>query len=112
MTGSLIWRAISEYLLVHQDIKRFRGHKNVIAVMAIDRSHPEFARAVELYSDFKDPDWVFVTEDHPRGPVHDRLKCDDTEFCFVVINKEGDVVMKESAAVPPSVLISRFEAKT
>ena len=86
LLDSILWRGISESLLVFNDIKRFRGRKNVIAVMANDRNHPEFKKAVKTYGGLKRPDWVFVTEDHPRGAIHDRLGCGDEEFCFVVVN--------------------------
>ena len=105
LLGSLVWRGISESLLVLNDIKRFQGRKNVIAVMADDRNHPEFRKALKTYEGFKRADWVFVTEDHPRGALHDRLGCGDLEFCFAVVNKKGQVVQKASRALEMSEIV-------
>lgn len=94
--SSFLWRGISEYLLVKQDIKRFRGKKNVIAVMAIDRNHPEFKRAERYFARIgSEGDVAFVTEDHPDGPLHTRFQCDDQAFCFALVDKQGKVLAQE-----------------
>lgn len=72
--SSLIWRGISEFLLVQQDIDRFRGHKAVLAIMSCDRNHPEFRKAQQNFASLEEADdLVLVAEDHPNGPLHDRF---------------------------------------
>lgn len=93
--SSLLWRGISEWLLVNQDIERFRGRKAVLAVMATDRNHPEFKKAEQYFSDLKETDdLVLVAEDHPNGPLHDRFRCKPQEFCFALIDRNGNAVMR------------------
>ncbi|WP_141735745.1 hypothetical protein [Oligoflexus tunisiensis] len=93
--SSLVWRGISEWLVVHHDIDRFRGRKAVLAIMATDRNHPEFQKAKQNFADLKAADdLVLVAEDHPNGPLHDRFHCKPQEFCFALIDREGNAVMR------------------
>jgi hypothetical protein len=92
--SSLVWRGISEWLVAHHDIERFKGRKAVLAIMATDRNHPEFKKAKENFAELKDTDdLVLVTEDHPNGPLHDRFHCRAQEFCFALVDREGNAIM-------------------
>jgi len=105
--SSLIWRGISEKMLINQDIERFRGKKAVAAIMAIDRNHAEFKKAQKIFADLKDSDdLVLVTEDHPEGPLHERFHCQPQEFCFALVDKNGNDVMRGDHA-PDSLSIVR-----
>jgi hypothetical protein len=93
--SSLIWRGVSEWLLEQQDIDRFRGHKAVLAIMSTDRNHPEFKKAQDNFANLNESDeLVLVAEDHPNGPLHDRFHCKPQEFCFALIDREGNAVMR------------------
>jgi hypothetical protein len=93
--SSLLWRGVSEFLLAQQDIERYRGHKAVLAIMSTDRNHPEFRTACERFKDLREDDQlVLVTEDHPNGPLHDRFHCKPQEFCFALIDRDGNAVMR------------------
>lgn len=93
--SSLLWRGVSEFLLAQQDIERFRGHKAVLAIMSTDRNHPEFRKAQEVFSELREADdLVLVAEDHPNGPLHDRFHCKPQEFCFALIDRDGNAVMR------------------
>jgi hypothetical protein len=93
--SSLIWRGVSELLLVQQDIERFRGHKAVLAIMSTDRNHPEFKKAQQAFASLNETDdLVLVAEDHPNGPLHDRFHCKPQEFCFALIDRDGNAVMR------------------
>jgi len=92
--SSIIWRGISEWLLVQQDIERYRGRKAVLAIMATDRNHPEFKRAERDFAGLTESDdLVLVAEDHPNGPLHDRFHCKPQEFCFALIDRNGNAVI-------------------
>jgi hypothetical protein len=103
--GSVVWRAISEGMLVANDIKRFRGKKRVLVALAPDRTHPEMEKFTRLYGPLKEKleaiDTVIFVEDHPRGPVHDRLKCADGEFKFALIGFHGQTEMEAPFTLLP-----------
>jgi hypothetical protein len=93
--SSIIWRGLSEWLLENQDIERFRGRKAVLAIMSTDRNHPEFKKAEQYFTELKKADdMVLVAEDHPNGPLHDRFHCKPQEFCFALIDRDGNAVMR------------------
>ena len=110
--SSVIWRGISEYLLIKQDIKRFRGKKNVIAAMAVDRNDPEFKKAESYFEGLDESgDFVFVKEDHPNGPIHERFACQPQDFCFAVVDKAGNIVTKVGRAMTLAEIIEKLPPK-
>lgn len=103
--GSVIWRAISEGMLVANDIKRFRGYKKVLVALAPDRTHPEMIKFTEYFGPMKEEleafNTVIFVEDHPRGPVHDRLRCGDTDFLFALVGYHGEVELQAHFTMLP-----------
>lgn len=83
------------FMLSNEDVERFQGQKAVIAIMATDRTHPEFEKAEQNFKELEDrDDLVIVAEDHADGPLHERFQCKPQEFCFAVIDKAGNTVMR------------------
>ncbi len=108
--SSLIWRGVSEFLLVQQDIDRFRGRKAVLAIMSTDRNHPEFKKAQQNFASLHEADdLVLVAEDHPNGPLHDRFRCKPQEFCFALIDRDGHAVMRGNRVPSLQSIRSRLE---
>ncbi len=83
------------FMLAEDDIDRFQGDKAVIAIMAADRNHPEFKNARQYFSELEEKDeLVIVAEDHPAGPLHEKFHCAPQEFCFALLDKSGNTVMR------------------
>lgn len=111
--GSAIWRAASEGVLIHNDIKRFRGKKKVLVALAPDRTHPEMVKFTQAYGPLKDElekhNTVIFVEDHPRGPVHERFHCTDDEFIFALVGYHGDVEMQAHFTMLPDQLRTKLK---
>ncbi|WP_141732468.1 DUF4174 domain-containing protein [Oligoflexus tunisiensis] len=83
------------FMLSTEDLDRYKGEKSVIAILAPDRTHPEFKNAEQTFAALEDKDDLVITiEDHPDGPLHERLRCGPKEFCFALIDKAGNTVMR------------------
>ena|GEM_PF-4450224 len=83
------------FMLSIEDIHRYEGHKAVIAMMAVDRTHPEFKKAEQYFASLQDEDeLVVIAEDHADGPLHERFQCKPQEFCYALIGKDGSEIMR------------------
>jgi len=84
------------FMLSNEDIDRYQGEKAVIAIMAVQRDNPEFKKAEQYLAAFEDrEDIVIVTEDHADGPLHERFQCRPQEFCFALVDKAGNTLLRE-----------------
>ncbi|HYX34203.1 MAG TPA: hypothetical protein VE954_13950 [Oligoflexus sp.] len=93
--SSIVWRGLSEWLQENRNIERYRGRKAVLAVMSTDRNHPEFKKIEQYHAELQQADdMVLVAEDEPHGPLHDRFHCKPQEFCFALIDRDGNAVMR------------------
>jgi hypothetical protein len=111
LISSLVWRGISEAMLVRNDIKRFRGKKNVLVVLAPDRTHPGMVEAKRLYEQLTGEDWAFVKEDYPEGRLHERFQCPPQEFRVVVVDKEGEVRSETQRVLPLNEVFEKVTAE-
>ncbi len=83
------------FMLSIEDIHRYEGHKAVIAIMAVDRTHAEFKKAEQYSASLQDEDeLVVIGEDHADGPLHERFQCKPQDFCFALVDKGGVEIMR------------------
>lgn len=83
------------FMAANADIDRFLGEKAVIALMAADRNHPEFKNAERYFAELEEKDeLVIMTEDHADGPLHERFQCGPQEFCFALVDKAGQTLLR------------------
>ncbi|HYX39346.1 MAG TPA: hypothetical protein VE954_40105 [Oligoflexus sp.] len=83
------------FMLSNEDIDQYKGKKAVIAIMASDRTNPEYAKAERYFAELKESDEIMViTEDHAGGPLHERFHCKPSEFNFVLVDKAGNALMR------------------
>lgn len=91
------------------DVDRFKGSKAVIAIMAANRTHPEFQKAEAYYTDLNDHEHLaLLEEDQADGPLHERFHCAPGDFCFALINMEGKTIMRLDHSPPMKIIQERL----